>query len=766
MPTRSLYPPSQVVLPRLDERTGLPQGYRLDLGAPWLSSTDRRLPCPPHIPIDLHSGELMVKVYKPDGSVDQLGPALIRQSSVRTPTTPGGADLDLATGHLGDLYHISTMENAFNYHFALDGPHTIRLQGIVKDIFGNSYPFDNHYEVTVARVLDLDPAELPTTPYKQGDAFAPGLHVFPPVPAQVSITVTHLPYSDPAQAWTRTITGQANRAGYFQAPVGTEIRFGAPGEFRVDIQASFQEANGDFWFGAVTWGSVVEGSTTLIEAHGRRGMDYSSNTIDDMSPWFRNQDLPANKIGLENYYPYFSGDIHWGDKTPDQTWKGDSIHTIITLKERPAANQAIYNLLQSHYPRASNVFRWPPIDTSLTGLNKRIAIGEAPLFITTASGVDPGLTPQNIDLWGYWYGSSERPDVRVREIVSEDNIGTAYWRFQDTYGYQIGEPADGDKPGDLKWEFGGIVLRQTQGDRPVREYAIYSSLWVLLPINCDAFGCARVTAPFQDATGAGINGGPIMTLKGQAIDMLFLPKGVRPGDVLEVGNTVAFSGHVGPPLDSQVSVTITSPGGVPHTRQLRANKIGWVYDPSFDFIANEPGRWQVSVTVLHDRPYIGNGVVPQSHNSGTVLGTTGTFDFYVVPTDTRPLFMVAPKPGFITWSTGEIQPVEIRGVAPAGTTAVYYTVHDKGIVMQQGSLTPAPNGLFTLLYDAKALAQVFPMVSLTAHEGRWEGLSDEVEINFLAIGSGPPRAGTVTMIGEEVFLGNQVHLVLVPIIKK
>ena len=52
-----------------------------------------------------------------------------------------------------------------------------------------------------------------------------------------------------------------------------------------------------------------------------------------------------------------------------------------------------------------------------------------------------------------------------------------------------------------------------------------------------------------------------MTVEGetQEIDVLFLPKCVRPGDVLEVGDTIAFCGHVGPPLDSRVSVTITSP---------------------------------------------------------------------------------------------------------------------------------------------------------------------------------------------------------------
>ena len=102
------------------------------------------------------------------------------------------------------------------------------------------------------------------------------------------------------------------------------------------------------------------------------------------------------------------------------------------------------------------------------GFQARLGIGEAPLFISTKSGVEPAVTPEDIDMWGYWYGSSERPDVRVREILSEDGMGTAYWRFSDTYAYQIGEPADGDKPGDIKWEFGGAVLRTVSESDPIK----------------------------------------------------------------------------------------------------------------------------------------------------------------------------------------------------------------------------------------------------------------------------------------------------------
>ena len=756
MPTRVLFPPHQVVIPRFDERTSEPIVYRLEPQSNWLSSTDRRLPPPPHIPLAIPSGQLAIEVHKPDGSMDALGSHAIVGTSVRTPTTRGGADLHEGTGQIGDLYQLWADGDAFAYAFEQYGPHTIVIEGQVEDVYGNAYPIYGTYEVIVARALDLDPAQLPTTPYVQGDAFAPGLHVFPPVPAEVTMQVMQLPFSDLGAANVVTIDGQANRFGYFQLPAEAAVRMEEPGEFRVDISAVYEDPEGTLWAGYMTWGNVIEGTdaASRIVAHGRRGMDYSSEHIDPLMPaWFENRDLLGTaRFGIENYYPYWSGDVHWGDETDSVAQKGDSIHSIVTFQDTRGVDGQLYNLLRAQFPKARNCFRWPPTLCTAQGLEERIQIGEAPLFITTDSGHDPAVYPDEIDLWGYWYGSSERPDVRVREILSEDGMGTAYWRFNDTYGYQIGEPADGDKPGDCKWEFGGVVLRVPGTD--LREYAIYSSLWVLLP-HGDPVG-ARVTPPFQDATGASINGGPIltMTVEGevQEIDMLFMPKCVRPGDVLQMDDMVAFCGHVGPPLDSRVSVTFTSPSGARIPAVLRANKIGWVYDPEFGFPAYEAGKWTVDVRVDHDHPLAYAGA-PATHNSGTVMGTTGRYAFYVVEPDAPRLAILSPRPGFLTWPSGHVEPIEIRGFAPPGTAAVHYTFHDKGVVMGQGSVAPDANGFFTVIYDPVALHDDFSMLSLTAHEGRWEGLADEVAINLLAERGEERWANTVTLIGEEVFVG-------------
>jgi hypothetical protein len=203
-------------------------------------------------------------------------------------------------------------------------------------------------------------------------------------------------------------------------------------------------------------------------------------------------------------------------------------------------------------------------------------------------------------------------------------------------------------------------------------------------------------------------------------------------------------------LDSQVNVTITSPSNVQYAAELRANKIGWVYDPGFDLVAVEPGRWTVDVQVVHDRN-LAYAAGPFTYNTGTVMGTLGRYEFYVVEPGSPRLFVATPQPGVITWPQGEIEPIPIVGRAPAGTKAIHYTIYDKGVVMDQGSITPDASGIFAVTYDARALHESFSMLSLTAREGLWEGLADEVAINLLAVG-GEPRANTVTLIGEEVFV--------------
>ena len=51
---------------------------------------------------------------------------------------------------------------------------------------------------------------------------------------------------------------------------------------------------------------------------------------------------------------------------------------------------------------------------------ERVVVGEAPLFSSRPDGIDPHLDPSKVDLWAYSYRSVQRPLVRVREEIGED----------------------------------------------------------------------------------------------------------------------------------------------------------------------------------------------------------------------------------------------------------------------------------------------------------------------------------------------------------
>jgi hypothetical protein len=742
--TMVVYQPQRFIAPRVDPISGKPIAYRLEPFLPMLSFTDRAFPSVPLVPCAFPSGQLDVLVGKPDGTTERLGPARFVQSYSFQPATLAGDDLHLGAPFLADMYSLTTRDDAFRYAFDQYGHHVITLTGVISDVWGHSYTAGGTYDVWIARELDLDPGQLPTTPYEVGDAFSPALQVYPGVPAHVDIQLVLLPDSDPAQAIRHTVRGQANRFGSFHpGPDTSPIILTAPGEFRVDVHATYTDTEGTMWAGSVTWGNVVETPGTPLVAHGRHGID---NAPAIGQQWFLWKNLSEEDQRDHIYYPFQRGDIVWGSEA--DVPGGDSLIPAVTIQDTEGAIQSIIEARHS-YPHSA-------LSQGPGTFAERVTASEIPLFSTASSGVYPDRFPDQIDQWGYSYRSSERPGVRVRELVSEDSNLMGYWRFSDMYGGQIGMGREGDLPNDYKFQFGGAVFRNLTRD--IDEYAIYSAMWVLLP-NDDPIG-TRVMPPYQGMGGGSQDGGPLMTLKGQDVDVFFLPMGVRPGSVLEVGDAFSFSGHVAPPLDSRVTVTVTSPSDMVRMIDGHANKVGWFYAPSGDFVVDEPGFWRVEVRVLHDRVYQPGGLMPTSHNTGTVLGASeGQYAFYVVEPGAPRLSITAPAPGFLTWPNG-LEAVNIEGTIPAGLSApvVSYTIAMPGFILEQGTVTPA-GGTFTVAYDPVTLHNDFPNIDLAAPEEWRPGLSDEVLITlFLADGDGAFRANTVTLFGEEVFVGHDPSL--------
>jgi hypothetical protein len=271
--------------------------------------------------------------------------------------------------------------------------------------------------------------------------------------------------------------------------------------------------------------------------------------------------------------------------------------------------------------------------------------------------------------------------------------------------------------------------------------------------------------------GGSQEGGPLLTLKGEEIDVFIMPTGVRPGSVLEVGDAFSFSGHVAPPLDSHVFVTVTSPSDVERAFDGYANKVGWFYQAPADFVVGEAGVWNVDVLVVHDRLYEPGGLVPTSHNTGTVLGARdGRYAFYVVEPSAPRLAIDSPTPGFLTWPNG-LEPVEVEGSLPAGVRSgvISYTIVMPGWILEEATVYPSGNS-FAVSYDPVALNANFPNIDLTAPEEWRGGLSDEVLITLFLVGDEVGcRANVVTLLGEELFVGRDVVVafpVYLPVIVK
>ena len=776
--------------PPVDVRTGEPITYRLEPFLPMISFTDRRMPTPPLIPFDLPGGQLCVVIQEPDGTNRDLGCEAFAQSFNRSKTTRAGNDLNGGTVQLEDVYSLKAVSDRFRVTFDQYGHHVITMTGTVDDMWGNSYTGGGTYDVWIAHPLDIDPGVLPGTPLAVGDAFNPTMQFYPRVPAEVALTVTLYPDSDPARAITHTVTGQANLYGYFggcdkvtrgqgdkESTLSPSLSLSpspclpltAPGEYRVDLTAVYTDTDGTLYMGTMTWGGVVmtpENEADLI-AHGRRGLDSLTYIPNHWFVSSRDLTIPEGAIS-HSLNPYFNGDILWS-RMSDNPYGGDSLVLGASVQDTVGAIEAAIRARadRNHLETA------PP-----GNLSERFSKGEIPLFTSTRSGRPAqlvlskveGIVPDDVDQIAYSYRSSQRPGVRVREVVAEDGQTGGYWRLDTLYDDQLGVGVLGDQPNDFKFQYVGTVYRDLEAG--INQYGGQGSLWIFIPDD-DPTG-SRVMPPFAGPGNGGwtTEGGPILTLKGEDIHIFILPTGVRPGAVLEVGDTFRFAGHIAPTLDSQVAFTVTAPSGTQHIGGGQANHVGYFYDPDDDFVVDEPGLWSVDVRVWHDGQCSGGATIPP-YPSGDVLGSeNGRYWFYVVPGDALRLPVYAPSPGFLSFDD-EVTPITIAGpVAPglSGAT-VDYTISMPGYILEHGQVTPS-GGEYQITFDPTALHEDFPNLDLVGRDEWRPGLADTFAIGLLlrgqSGGSMVYRANTITLQGEQVFVGdalpdlpNKIYLPLV-----
>ena len=443
------------VIPRLGAASGQPLTYRLEPFVPTVSlmnGSGNQPPSVPVIPFRFPSGSLTVTIRYPNGTERVLGPAPFVQPRLKSLVDEEGRLLDHGGGgHPKEIYQLSTMDPRFEVTFAQDGLHIITVESTIDDIWGNTWTGGGTYDVHVSRVLALDTAVLPGTHFEVGDGFNPGLVVSPPVTAEVEIRLQHIPHSDISQIEERTIRGRTNRFGYFQ-PAGNSMVFDQPGEYRVDITARGEDVQGQLWMGSRTWGGVVAPVTPTIVAHGRRGID-AQDTIGPQ--WFFFDDILRNDTTPHIPFPFQSGDVTWVEETGE-------VDSSLPLMSFHDPSRQITALLRQR--------GWGGL-VGPGSFAERVVVGEAPLFSSRLDSIDPSLDPSKVDLWGYSYRSVQRPLVRVREELGEENILSPYWRFDDRYANQIGVGANGDLPASSSFSMG----RRCCMDRPLTKRTMPST---------------------------------------------------------------------------------------------------------------------------------------------------------------------------------------------------------------------------------------------------------------------------------------------------
>jgi hypothetical protein len=706
-----------IVVPRVDPYSGETLRYRLEPFLPQVSVGDRGIPpAVPFIPFKFPSGRLTMRVHTPRGAILTAGPSPFVQSRMATFVNRLGDTVDQGGGHLSDPYQLTTRDPAFEVAFTSDGLHIVELEGEIEDLWGNHWSGKGTYRVMVARPIPLDSATIPGTQFETGDWFHPGIAIlgWSSCDADVDLTLAAAP-GGTLRHWT--IGGKTNRFGVFQP--ADAVRFDEAGEYRAELSAVCTDASGNIGAGTRAWGGVVADKQPRVEAHGRRGIDGAGEQ------WFlRSQSsaLPIPQSHVE--YPFLSGDVAWMQKR-------DATTTSATFQDLTGS---ITPILRSRFNNTAE-------------FDRRASIGELPLFSSAPNFADPIVDPTKVDVWGYSYRSAQRPLIRVREQVTEDNSLSMYWRFNAQYGRQSGIGANGDLPNDFKFQFAGTVLRGSAIGAPV--YAIYGSLFVLVPED-DPRGGTRVFPPFQ-GNGGGPSGGPLFKLKGKEIDLFFHPTAVRAGTILQRGGRASFAGYSAPTLPSKIEIVVTSPSGTMRTIRGQANRIGYFYDPSQDFTVNEPGVWKAKVKILFDGRTAG-GQVTQPFPSGDVLGSReGEFFFYVVDASAPPLEIVS-MPRFVRPADGAIT-FTIK--PPAGLTNVQLTrtTTMPGFILEEAATTS-----MTYRYDAPALANDFPNLDL--HDAEGFAGADIITMSFLVSGTDANNvrrhfARQIVLQGEELLMPEQ-----------
>ena len=566
----------------------------------------KQIPYENPLPLNYASGAMSVRVEEPDGKIIDLGQAMFKSQSALGATTKN---------------------KKFRYRFRKYGRYHITLAGWIEDIWGNRYSGGGTYELWAARPLTFVTSVKPGMPFAVGSAYPPSIIVHPPFPAKVTVDVKLYRNSSTTDVKQMSISGQANRFGYFYPREKFEpLAFDAPGEYLADITAEYKDKRGMLWVGTQRSGSVVVAKDTPVTVFGAAPYDSSV----PLEPRFnteyearfqRNQvpDLKDYTVCTVYQFPYHAGDILFLANT---FWGDNGIRPILTaqLEGKPL-----------------------------------------PLISTSTNNYQPQGYPEFLKTQCYGYMSAMRSGFIARYLISADAafLWDAYWQSGGNFaGHQYNNSYNGDLPQDVYGFLGGVVYRDLINN--INHYGIYASLAIITPAGTFA---NRVVEPLSE---------PLFELNGRERYLMDVGAPV-PGLVFETGDILRAGAMVIPPIKGvDCQRTVTTPSGKKLVFIGKTNPLGLaklVAPEGSDIPIPEPGVYEVETVISCN----GKTDIDRSH-------------VYAVNKDQSASYFRLRLPHRFRIRYNKTLP--IRGViGPQVKDArIYYTLITPGIVMDEGVL--------------------------------------------------------------------------------
>jgi hypothetical protein len=606
-----------------------------------------------NIPWDYTTGEITVEVTSPDGSVTPLGTLPWVRQNGKAPTT----GRPVLTAWTPPAY----------------GQYAVTATGWIQDIWGNRYEGGGTYRFWIAKRMTLATATFQGMPYPVGGIYGRDLGFAPAVPADVTVTATLYPGSDPSRAKTMTWGGKANAAGVFGALQGNKsLPLSEPGEYAAQVLATYTDADGHLWVSTMRHAGVVYDSNGPIVARGKklytggkyldRGETHTEGYIDSQTG--------TEKLEHINF-PYNPGDV------------------LLIASDGQGANKIIPTM----------TYEWkedPKRDDA--ALN---SIGATNLQLKTSNGYSPHMFPEFITDWAYYYGAAARPGFVSRFVVGETMVRAPYWSVSpNSFGGQINAHYNGDMPGDIYRLMGGVVLRR-KGEAPL--YAGYIASSFLLPRNEKN---NRVIAPGSE---------DLLGSTGRRARVFLV--GPRPGMTYPAGTTFGAALQIDPILPVNLTFTLKYPDGRTGRTSGTSDAVGSFVGKD-RFVLDTPGVYRFSI----------EGEWEGHPASMPGLPAEGG-EIYVL--DAKP-----PDAGAgieITTADGAtFDPVQgIHIVGRTTADSVRFAAVMPGAVLAQGDLTVA-NGQFDFYFNPTDLHERAETYDVTNRVSGKAELGDVVHLTFFS----------------------------------